>query len=184
MKKEQIDISWVNPKLEVRENYWCGKGVFTKEDIKKGERIAVFGGYVVSTKELGHLKKVDKKLYSTIFEIGYQVDDDLIFSPTEKTQFSVIEFLDHSCDPNCWFENQLTLVARRNIRANQELTMDYAACMTMPSFKMKCLCKKKNCRKLITGNDWLDTGLQKKYRGHFQPYIGRKIRSLNKENQR
>ena len=173
---QEIDISWVNPKLEVRENGWCGKGVFTKENITSGERIAMFGGYVIDMNELASLKKAHPKTYNTVFEIGYQVDDDLIFSPTERTQLSVIEYLNHTCDPNCWFENQITLVARREIKAGEELSMDYGTCMTMEDFQLECLCEKESCRKLITGNDWKNIELQKSYGGHFQPYIEKKFR--------
>lgn len=177
-----MNISWVSPKLKVSENNWCGKGVFTKKKIKKGERIGVFGGYVVSMKQLLELNKTSKKLHELIFEIGYQVADDLIFSPTKSSQFSIIEFLNHSCEPNCWFENQLDLKANRDIAAGEELTIDYATGMTTRLFHMKCLCGKKSCRKVIKGSDWLNLGLQKKYHGHFQPYIETKIKTL-KENQ-
>ena len=32
----------------------------------------------------------------------------------------------HSCDPNTWMQDEVTITARRNIRTNEELTIDYA----------------------------------------------------------
>lgn len=44
---------------------------------------------------------------------------------------------------------------------------------------MKCSCQSKHCRGLIKGDDWKIPKLQERYKGHFLPYIQRKI---DKEN--
>lgn len=36
------------------------------------------------------------------------------------------DFINHSCDPNVWMQDEVTSVARRDVRAGEELTMDYA----------------------------------------------------------
>ncbi len=69
----------------------------------------------------------------------------------------------------------------RDIKKGEEITFDYAVCMTSNILNMHCLCGKNNCRKLITGDDWKIEELQKKYAGYFQPYIQEKIDNKNKK---
>ena len=35
-------------------------------------------------------------------------------------------FTNHSCDPNIWMKDAVTLIARRDIQIDEELTADYA----------------------------------------------------------
>jgi len=51
-------FSWMNPKLEVRDTGKYGKGVFAKENLKKDEVLAIFGGGISLEKEWsGRMKK-------------------------------------------------------------------------------------------------------------------------------
>ncbi|NCN52512.1 SET domain-containing protein [Candidatus Parcubacteria bacterium] len=175
-----MKISWTHEALISNKSHINKNGVFAKRAIKKGVRVAVFGGYVVSINDLSKIQKSNKSAYQTILDIGYQVDDDLIFSPVAKTQFSVIEYLNHSCEANCGFVGEINLVTLRNIAKGEEITMDYATCITSKLFNMKCECAAANCRKKVTADDWKRSDLQKKYRGHFQPFIERKIKALTK----
>jgi hypothetical protein len=47
--------------------------------------------------------------------------------------------------------------------------------MSSDILQMKCECGSEDCRKFISGSDWMDEGLQKKYDGYFQPYLQKKI---------
>lgn len=56
----------------------------------------------------------------------------------------------HSCDPNTTYDG-LNVIALRNIRKGEELTLDYA-CFTNESMEpFACQCGAPNCRKWITG---------------------------------
>jgi len=44
-----------------------------------------------------------------------------------------------------------------------------------PDFRMECRCGRRNCRKMVTGNDWKEPGLQYRYRGFFSLYIQERI---------
>ena len=35
-------------------------------------------------------------------------------------------YTNHSCDPNVWMQDEVTLAARRDIAIGEELTIDYA----------------------------------------------------------
>jgi hypothetical protein len=89
-------------------------------------------------------------------------------------------FRNHSCDPNTWMEDEVTSTARRNIEANEELTIDYAMYETDENRIIieECVCGSVNCRKRITGRDWRRRDLQEQYEGHFLPVINTRIAAL------
>lgn len=175
-----MQISLVDKALEVKSSKISGTGVFTNRSFKKGERVAVFGGFVLSVEEFVALKDSDRNVYDTIHEVGYQVDDDAIFSPVSASQFSAIEYLNHSCEPTCGFGSAIHLVAMQDIEEGEEVTMDYATCISLDIFEIEdCSCKSSICRKIVTANDWKNPVLQNKYNGFFQPYLARKIQVLN-----
>ncbi len=64
----------------------------------------------------------------------------------------------------------------RDIEANEEITFDY--CMTISDDlfdRMECHCGAKNCRKVITSDDWKLQSLQEKYKCYFSYYLQQKI---------
>jgi SET domain-containing protein len=85
------------------------------------------------------------------------------------------ECINHSCDPNLGFKGMIELVALRDIGSGEQVTFDYAMCMTESYGDMECWCGSERCRGRFTGNDWKLPELQQRYRGHFQPYIEEKI---------
>lgn len=76
------------------------------------------------------------------------------FMPPDLNYLSVAWHMNHSCNPNVGFNARDDFVAMQPIRKNEELTWDYGFDETNPAFKMKCTCKERKCRKIITGNDW------------------------------
>ena len=80
----------------------------------------------------------------------------------------------HSCDPNLWLADEVTLVTRRPVAAGEELTVDYAT-MTVVSWEMECRCGAAICRGVVTGDDWRRPDLRQRYGGHFSPFIAARI---------
>ncbi len=87
------------------------------------------------------------------------------------------QFGNHSCDPNLWMLDEVTVVARRDIAPGEELTIDYAL-MTVVPWRMACNCGASICRGIVTGDDWKSPVLQRRYHGHFSPFINERIRRL------
>ncbi len=56
----------------------------------------------------------------------------------------------HSCDPNTTYDG-LNVVAVRDIRKGEELTLDYASFLDENMEPFQCQCGAKNCRGLISG---------------------------------
>lgn len=87
--------------------------------------------------------------------------------------------LNHSCDPNLRWADAHTLHTARDIRADEELTVDYATAIDDPAFVMICHCETYRCRQVIEGTDWQIPQLRKRYAGWFAPAIQRRIRAAS-----
>lgn len=89
------------------------------------------------------------------------------------------DYFNHSCTPNAGIKGQIVLVAMRDIRADEEVCFDYAMCLYptpgAPRYEMRCNCGAKNCRGVITDDDWQIPELQKRYDGYFSWFIQEKI---------
>lgn len=165
--------SWKSPKTEVRKSGKHGKGLFAKEDIKKGEVVFVKSGHIM---KVGEAMAIEKE----IGEYSLQISEDLSLCPKTKDEVrDTAIFINHSCEPNVGADGQITFVALKDIKAGGELCYDYAMTTSRP-YKLECHCGAKNCRKIITGEDWKREDLQEKYGNHFVWFILRKIKILNK----
>lgn len=170
-KKKQKMFSWMNPDLEVRDTKKCGKGVFAKKDIKKGETLAIFGGYIMTIEEERNLPKKFR-------DSGLQIDENFVIS--SKDHFESTDFFNHNCEPNAGFKGQNFLVSMNKIKKNEEITFDYAMCLFSKikknSYSFDCFCNSKNCRLKITSEDWKIKKLQKKYDDFFIKFLQDKIK--------
>jgi SET domain-containing protein len=83
--------------------------------------------------------------------------------------------LNHSCEPNVGWSAAGALVAMRDIRADEELTTDYALNLDDRDVVMICHCETYRCRQVIEGNDWQIPQLQKRYAGFWAPAVQRRI---------
>lgn len=165
---------WVNSKIEIKDTNNRGKGMFATEIISKGETVIIWGGNYVN-KEDAEKAKQDGKLVM-------QFDDDL-FSIEERGESNAY-FINHSCNPNVWMKDTFTLEAMRDINIGEELTVDYVLFETNEDkiSKWECRCGSENCRNIITGKDWKLPEIQEKYKGHFIPFINKKISAREGSN--
>ncbi len=166
--------SWLNPKLEVRTSELHGKGVFASENIRRGERLAIFGGSIMPIDEI-------KNLPESIRDYTMQIEERFVLG--HKTLvLENTDYFNHSCNPNSGFHGQLFLVAVRDIKKGEEITFDYAMVLSKSVesdivFEMNCNCGTPNCRKKITEDDWKRPELQIRYKGYFSEYLKQMILS-------
>ncbi|MFH1551781.1 MAG: SET domain-containing protein-lysine N-methyltransferase [bacterium] len=158
---------YIDPRVKRKKFSTGGYGLFAIAPIKKGELVIRWGGGVIIT---------DKEFQKGFKEGKYQSESAIHFDENLKwvSLASDSDYIDaainHSCDPNLWFENGWPLVARRDIAKSEELTFDYATGETYP-LNSECHCGAKDCRKNITGEEWKSQKFRNKYKGHFNPYI-------------
>ena len=79
--------------------------------------------------------------------------------------------MNHSCDPNTWWDGSITLIARRDIEAGEEVTYDYSTCDIDHVFEMDCSCGSPRCREKISNRDHLDPDWQRQYGSNLPPHV-------------
>jgi uncharacterized protein len=168
MTGRQFPLTYFSPKVEKRPSRIDGRGLFAREPIAAEEVVVVKGGYI--------LTKAQRDLIGQ--ELGpseIQVTDDLFIGPTMPAEREGgMMHLNHSCEPNLGMQGQIVYVALRDIAADEELTFDYAMASDEPE-EMICRCGTSTCRGKITGEDWRNPDLQRKYDGYFSWFIQRRI---------
>ncbi len=162
-------FSYLNPKCEARDHVEGGCGVFAHEAINKGELVSIWGGRII------HKDELDPSMPRFTQRV-IQIDEGLYLLTTEEPEPN--DCFNHSCDPNLGFFGQIGLVALRDIEAGEELSFDYAMSDGEPYDEFECYCGSANCRKKITGNDWMLPKLWARYDGYFSPYLARRILAL------
>ena len=145
--------------------------MFATESIETGEKILIWGGHYVHQAEAEKAKSEGKYVM--------QWDDDL-YSVEDARGGEEAYFINHSCEPNAWMGDMFTIVAKKDIVPDEEITVDYAVFEVDPMYmsKWECECGSVHCRKKVTGKDWMVSELQEKYRGHFLPVLNRRIKAI------
>ncbi|WP_069436289.1 SET domain-containing protein [Methyloceanibacter methanicus] len=149
-----------------------GYGVFAKSVIEPGELIGLWGGRIVGRDALGSLP--DEIRHHTV-----QVEEELFLASTRPDEAP--DYINHSCAPNAGLNGQIAIVAMRCILPGEEVTIDYAMCDGSAYDEFECTCGAAICRGKVTGHDWRDPALWKRYAGYFSPYIQRRIDALKRE---
>jgi SET domain-containing protein len=167
--------SYLSKKCIVQKSQLGGYGVFTLKKITMGDLIAVWGGVVYSGAEVDKLAikfPIFNKSPVSVFEGFY-------LGPLKKDKLDDAERFNHSCDPNAGVKGQIILVARRNIKAGEEICFDYDT-TEIESVPFNCKCGSNKCRKTIDGSGWKDADFCKKNKPYLSWYILEKLRKKSK----
>lgn len=127
-------------KLSIFESQIHGTGLCSSENIKSGETIDFISGEEVE------FQSTNEEEAGSI-PTWYGITDTLWIDPGE-TKF---KYLNHSCDPNAAIIGKNELVARRDIKIGEEVTIDYSMTDVDQNWTLEyeCKCGAKNCRKTI-----------------------------------
>jgi len=159
--------SWLSPKATTKKSPIHNLGLFANALIRKGEVVAILGGTSLTDKE------VDRKISHGERYDGVTLGRDVNLNIAPKDWPGI--YGNHSCDPNLWMKDEVTIVSRRDVQPDEELTTDYAMYTISPKWSMDCTCASSLCRRVVTGNDWKLPDLQARYRGHFSPVVEKLI---------
>ena len=141
-----------------------GTGLFGRRAFDEGETVVVLGGTVIDDAELARLQPQSSLAIGE--GVNLMQDDD------DSARCG-----NHSCDPNLWLADEVTLMTRRAVEAGEELTVDYGTFSVVP-WEMECRCGAAICRGVVTGDDWRRPELQERYAGRFSPFINTRIARL------
>ena len=171
-----LERSWIDPRIERKKSAIAGWGTFAARPFLAGEVVFIFGGQVVTNAEIAS---------GLVLPHSYvNIDDDLQIGHLITDGVDIDDYLNHSCQPNVWMRDEVTVVAMTDIAAGEEVAIDYAMYLAddwVPTWA--CNCQTPACRGQVTRDDWKLPALQERYRSHFSPFIERKIEHLRRARQ-
>lgn len=95
------------------------------------------------------------------------------------TEAGIDKHMNHSCDPNMWWIDDNTMIARRDIHPGEEITYDYATTELAVEFSMECRCGTEICRKTITHLDYQSPEWQARFGDHLPSHTRKAIALLS-----
>jgi uncharacterized protein len=163
-----MPASYLSPKTKIAKSPIEGRGLFATWRIVKGEIVAIKGGHVLDLRTLARTRAQTAVSY-------VQIEDGFYIGARTRREVRANKlFINHSCAPNLGIRGQVTFVALRDIRPGEELTYDWAMEENHPT-RTSCRCGAASCRQILTGEDWKQPALQRRYRGYFSAYLAAKI---------
>ena len=118
-------------------------GLFATKSIPKGTVVAAWGGRILTAKEI---KKLESK-FTTNYAL--EIYPGFYIAETSAQDLDAADFINHSCEPNCKIVNRLIMIAKRKIKAGEELTADFDEGSQKIGKKTKCHCQSLHCRKIV-----------------------------------
>lgn len=166
--------TWYDPRVEIRPSGIQGGGMFALAPIRAGETVSVVGGAPMTDDEFAAYRAGVKRYNAA------QIAENLHLVDLVQTPDCLEGSINHSCDSNLWMNDEVTIAARRDIAAGDELTLDYALMTSDPTWRLdrRCQCGTLACRHIVTGDDWRLPEAQQRYMGHFAPFLNDRIASL------
>lgn len=173
--KSYLPHTWADARLCIRDSAINGQGIFCSEDIRAGECLMIWGGIPVP--------KANFDMAAYRFQSIVPISEDHYLAlPVTDEEVSIDEYLNHSCDPSAWLVDEVCVVARRDLRAGEEITVDAATWDDgfgkEYAVDGRCTCGSPQCRGKLHPDDWRLPALQRAYAGHFSPFLAERIRRL------
>jgi SET domain-containing protein len=126
-----------------------GLGGFARQDIPSGGRIIEYLGERISKQE--SLKRCEQN-NEYIFTLNEIADLD------GNVTWNLARLLNHSCAPNCdaeFADGQIWIVARRDIRAGEEITFNYGYDL-VDYREYPCHCRAPNCVGFMVAEEFFE----------------------------
>jgi hypothetical protein len=163
---------WFADGLEVRLSIVHGQGLFVTEAFPFGSLIIRLGGC------LFHISQ--RRSADVMPSTSTPLSEEVILAEPARGRKDYSDYLNHSCEPNIGFRDAISIVAIRNIAAGEELVIDYAFWECDAAWKLKtlCNCGSRNCRKIVSGEDWKQVRLTDDRLQYFSPFVRRRILAL------
>jgi len=149
-----------------------GYGLYATRDIARGEAIEVHEERPVQLVTRRHIERNwDAERRRCIGEYAYPISDEVWAMWSDNPD--EWKPINHSCDPNAWFDG-LNLAARRPIARGAQITLDYATFVTDGLESFTCRCAAADCRGTIGGDDHLLPFIDERYGEHISDHVRRR----------
>jgi|SRR3989344_4814610 len=170
-RKEILKFLYELPKpyfssiIKLNKSKIAGRGIIAQRTIHKGEILVAEQGPIINKKVLDKITSLTG--YETNLCVGFNKYS--IHAPLHKNYQG--GYINHSCNPNAGLADKTTWIAIKKIKKGEEICCDYGTFETYPGWLMSCKCNSKNCRKMITSEDYKLPNLRKKLGKYFAPYL-------------
>ena len=140
--------------LEIKDLKNGEKGIFTKIFIPKNKSIIEVSGEI----------HTEKTMPDPNHPAWIQITNKLFIGPSGGKD----DYIRHNCNPNSYLHvvgKRAIVYSLYDILPNSEITFDYSTTSTdtLDTWKINCNCGSYNCRKIISGYQYLDENLKKEY---------------------
>jgi SET domain-containing protein len=111
------------PKIARRKSTLHGDGVFAAEAIRRGTRIIDYAGELIRSADS---EEREDRYHAEGCIWVFRVNRS--WSRDASVDGNIARFINHACEPNCYFEvvdKTIWIRAARDIRRGEELTYDY-----------------------------------------------------------
>jgi uncharacterized protein len=133
--RKSKDSSWIG----VGTSKIAGKGVYAMKDIPKETEIIEYDGEIVN-KDEGTDRSDTQNEKGNFYIFGLNDKQDI-----DGAKGGDAKYINHSCDPNCeavnYDDEEVWIVALRDIKKGEELSYDYGA-----GDDEECRCGAPNCK--------------------------------------
>lgn len=146
-----------------------GKGIFIVKPIRKGGVVSFLRGKIRRLE----IKNAKDSLSHMVW-IG--IGKNKWIDPSYP-----YKYLNHSCNPSAGIIGKKKVVAMRNLKPGDEVTVDYSITECDYLWRMHCRCGEKNCRKVIKSVNFLPKSVFKKYE-KFMPNYFKNLYVKNHKN--
>ncbi len=150
-------------------------GLFAEKDLVAGSLIHKFDASSFPTTKISEILLWPKHKREKFLHYAFQGGIDFYYGNFTVLNNDSSFLMNHHCDPNCAYVSDEELVALRDIKKNEELTLDYATIMAPTGLEepFRCNCTSKDCRRQVTRFDCLKHDVQMKYGNKFLSFIRR-----------
>jgi hypothetical protein len=155
--------SYLTPKARLGPSRLGGRGLIAVAPIPRHELVAIWGNRVMTTAQLWALP-------AHLRDYPVQIWYDMFIGPMHEDEIEPVDYMNHSCEPNCGVRGSVVIVARRDIAPGEELTFDYGTTDT-DRWVLECVCGAPSCRRRLTGQDWRDPAFQARHAGYLSLYV-------------
>jgi len=167
-----------------KETFGKMHGVYTTRNINMGDSVFFYEDWIkdekkgwieISVEELNEFKTDIRKKF---LKYSYDRDFGKIIGTLDYRQVRHISnFINHSCNPNLVYTESDTIIAKRDVLAGEELTLDYGSFIVNVDQDFVCGCNSLQCRTKILKNDWqtlFENGMN-----NFPVFIHNRLESFN-----